>query len=327
MATIIVGHKYADMDCYVSMLALETAIRKVMGYGGRPRFAFVLQGKTYKGIKVNPKSQYEQVGEDRVYHADCGLGFFDHHRPGCTAPSSAAIIDKVFKLSEKLPEWKRLIQWATDADQGRLNCGCAIPALIRGRYRLYGPGRDHDVLRIVERDVDALLANEKVLVAGAQVAIQAVSKLDVPEPGSGPTLQVMEIPSFGKLGLIVGPEVLGGTLRNRLEREANCRLMISFTTDKGKTGIMSRYARSKKSPVDLRKAGIVAAIRNAEVAKGGGADVWFAHEVPDKGGVRVANLFNGSAKFDLTEENRTRLSKKEIIKIVKDTIAASLRKN
>lgn len=330
MATIIVGHKGADMDCLVSMLGLATAIREIEGYKGQPRFEFIPQGETYRGVRVNPKHRYEKVGGDWIWHVDCGLGLFDHHRPGCTAPSSAVIIDGVFKLSEKFPEWEWVVRWATEADRGKTRTGvmeemggCDLPAIIRGLQHSFGPGHDYKIFRLVETIIEGLLVNQKIRVAAADVPIEEVSELVAPEPGSDPLLRVMETPSFGKVGLIVGPEKLGGSFRNRMEQEANCRLMISFGTNEGKTAIMSRFARSGKSPVDLRKVGIVGAIQQAEVAQGGSATVWFAHEVDG----RVANLFNGSAKVDLKEEDRTRLSPESIIQIVKDCITVSSVRN
>lgn len=332
MATIIVGHKGLDLDCVVSMLALETAIRKIVGFKSEIRFAFVPQGETYRSIKINPKHQYEQVGRDRIYHVDCGLGFFDHHRPGCTAPSSAILVNRAFRLSERFPEWKRLIKWATEADQDRLKCGCALHAIIRGEHRRLGPGHDLEILRFARRAIVALLENEKVKVAAEPVPIETVPEFQLPEPEGIPALQVMKVPDFGKVGLIVGPEEIGGSFRNRLETEAGCRLVISFGTDQGKVGIMSCFP-SNGEPVDLRELGIVQAIR-AEEAKARGikltaeelsspGDVrgmkWFAHEVE---GDRVVNLFNGSAKVDLTEEERTRLPPERIIQIVKDQITA-----
>lgn len=335
MATIIVGHKGVDADCAITMLALRTALREIAGFKGEIRFAFVPQGTTFKGIKVDPKNQYEQLKGDRIYHIDCGRGYFDHHRSGCTAPSSAVLVDLAFRLSERLPEWSRLIKWATEAEQGRIKSGCALPAIIRGLHRQLGPGHDMEILRFAGHMIQALLANERVRVAGSKVKvkIRTVSSF-LPLPDDEIVLRATKIDGFGNVGLIVGPPRLLGTFRNRLEREAHCRLIISFNAE-GKVGILSCFPDSGE-PVDLRELGIIQAIRAAE-AKARGikklspaelsttGDVrgmkWFAHGVADG---RVANLFNGSEKVDLTEEGKTRLSPDRIISIVKDQITMSV---
>lgn len=339
MATIIVGHKVIDLDCGVSMLALATALREIVGFRGEIRFALIPQGSTYKGIKVDPTRQYELLDGDRIYHVDCGSdecgrGLFDHHRSGCEEPSSAIIIDRVFRLSGTLPEWKRLIRWATRADQGTLTGGCTLASLISGRRRRFGPGHDAQIFRFLRECVADLLANERVRVAAVKIQAEIVSELQIPELEDVPILQIEEISGFGRVGLIVGPEGLGGSFRNQLEIEKKCRLTVSFGTNEGSVGIMSCFSGNGE-PVDLRGLGVVQAIRKAEArARGIGitpkelratGDVcrmkWFAHEVD---GNRIANLFNGSAKVDLKKGEETRLPWEQIIKIVKDCITTSI---
>lgn len=330
MATIIVGHNGTDLDCVISMLALEAALK--VGYSGEIRFAFVNQGETYQGIKVDPRHQYETLKYDRIYHVDCGGGALDHHQAGCTASSSAVLVDQTFQLSEKMPEWKRLVKWATEADRGRLSCGCALHAVIRGQHRLLGSNHDAEIFGFTRRAIEGLLENEKLGVAGEEVDIDFVDELEAPDPADAPALFVEEVPAFGKIGVMIASADLLGSLRNRMEREAHCRLMISFSDD-GRVGIMSRFALKGRTPVDLRQLGIVQAIRTAEATTRGitltdaelcaTGDVkgmkWFAHEFEG----RIANLFCGSAKVDLQEGEETRLSWQQIIKIVKDCITTT----
>lgn len=323
MATIIVGHELLDLDCAVSMLGLAKALREVVGFEGQIKFTFVPQGATHRGVAVDPRHQCEWLDRDRIYHVDCGGGLLDHHRPGCGAPSSAVLIDREFGLTKAFPEWKRLVKWATEADQCRLRCGCALHAIIRGENRRLGPGHELTVLRFARRAVDALLTNEKIKVQAGQTPIESVEVFQPPEPGDDNfSLQVRSVDGFGNAGLIVGLEELSGSFRNRLEREAECRLLISFVTDKGKTAIMSCYPENAE-PVDLVELGIVqgilceeAQLRGIEppdldAMVDGRIANWFVFKVDG----RIASFFNGSAKWDLAPWERTVIAPARIIDI------------
>jgi hypothetical protein len=314
------------------MLMLSDLLTKVAGYEGAVRFTLVPQGSTFGGTPVNPRYKWEWVDGNMVFHVDCGGGSLDHHREGANAPSAAHLVDQIFGVVAHLPEWERLVRWASETDGGR-GCGYSVAAVMRGM--VHEEESDGDIFRYARKSIRFILANERRRVQGADVKIQTVTSL-CPLPTGRTALGVQRIEGFGRVGVILsGRSELLGPYRNRLETEGKARLVISFDTARGHVAVMSRFPHNGK-PVCLREMGIIQAIRGAEAAAWGiemdsealsvSGDVpamkWFAHEVT---GNRIANLFHGTDKVPLGEgDERTRLSRDEIVGIVLDRIAQSL---
>ncbi|MFW6143520.1 MAG: hypothetical protein ACOC4Z_01160 [Patescibacteria group bacterium] len=334
MTRYLVGHSVVDFDLVTGIVFCAEGMRKE-GFQGRIRTAFLDPDQdTFGGMNVFPGYWYEKRGQDRVIHIDCGNSQFDHHRRDCDSPSSAHLVAERFGFTNL---YGRILHWVCQSERGDLNCGCAVPSIIRGLYRR---GKcDAEVFQLAREMVLALMANERHIWNLKDISLKKVGQLKVPSELSSteePFCRITEVPDFGRVGLLVADEEDGGTLRNRLEREGGVRLVISFARDTGHVGILSCFSSNGK-PVDLGKLGVVQAIREKEAAARGldfssqqlarSGDVpgmkWFAFKVNGHSGSRsrIAGLLAGSSKYPLSEEMKTKLSPRQVVNTVLSCVA------
>src|SRR3989344_6254613 len=328
MANIIVTHPWADMDAFMSALALEGLFSKY--YHGVIKIVFLTETETYHNLVVSNDAEYVELGGNRVYHVDCGAGKFNDDGDGDKRLCTLQIIDQHFGLVTRFPAWRAVVSYVARVDMGQRD-EVFDKANDIDLWRHSGD-TDYDILGRLRIWLKDVLDLEQMKIEIKRLSVQTIS--DPSQIDTHGTHYIGKIKA-GKhsLGIVVSYS----TLMNRLlqVRLRNVTgINVTFDVNSGNTVIWASDA-----DLDLVDSGIVGAIRCAEAAKrgltlcdeevsllgdtlrdGNRLMSWFAF-APNG---HVRGLFDGSPKkAGIPAELRTRLSKEEIINAVVAALRSS----
>jgi len=335
VGAVIVMHPTPDVDALVSALALEAWL-KVRGFGGQIGFHFLdiedgeasyaqkLKITTYKVIQLS--GQLADVYEgNTVFHVDCGGSQFDHdHLERREDVSAAQLVAEKLELFKFLPEWKRIIQWAHEADNNTLKGDFNFPSIVRGFASTH---TDQETLDFARTLIEGQLGIERMRLLAVSQKVIHLDQLSWPHGSTNYAIATKKYPGFGTVGLIKMPTPAHrGTAVHQL---GDHRLSISVDA---KYGYVTITTNRRNNRDDLQDWGILRALRQAEAIARGWTplpDERAASLEPIRGMGWIAfspngvttSVMDGSPKASyLPKHLKTKLSIDQILKIVDELI-------